>query len=159
MTVNCLDEKTESIKMARIVIMVDTPNIHYDGVDVDPQIFLQYASSFGEIYHAIAYTSIKTKIPFYKYENNGFRINTSTKDCDSEIFADITRFILEQKIDVIVLVSGDGDYFPLLKLAKEKNIKVVVIGHEENTSQKYKGSVFFQFLSYELLKEKYEGDA
>ena len=54
-------------------------------------------------------------------------------DWDVGIAADILR--LETKIDVAVLVCGDGDFVPMVEFAKEKGLRVEVIGFRESTSK------------------------
>lgn len=53
-------------------------------------------------------------------------------DWDVGIAVDILQ--LEPKIDVAVLVSGDGDFIPLVKFAKQKGLRVEVVSFRESTS-------------------------
>jgi uncharacterized LabA/DUF88 family protein len=41
---------------------------------------------------------------------------------------------LEPKIDVAVLVCGDGDFVPLVTFAKEKGVRVEVLAFRESAS-------------------------
>ncbi len=54
-------------------------------------------------------------------------------DWDVGIATDILR--LEPKVDVAVLVCGDGDFVPMVEFAKEKGLRVEVIGFRESTSK------------------------
>ena len=53
-------------------------------------------------------------------------------DWDVGIAMDMLR--LEPKIDVGVLVSGDGDFVPLLQFSKERGLRVEVMAFRESTS-------------------------
>lgn len=54
-------------------------------------------------------------------------------DWDVGIATDVLR--LEPKIDVAVLVCGDGDFVPMVDFAKEKGLRVEVISFRESTSK------------------------
>ena len=54
-------------------------------------------------------------------------------DWDVGIATDILR--LEPKIDVAVLVCGDGDFVPMVEFAQEKGLRVEVMGFRESTSK------------------------
>lgn len=53
-------------------------------------------------------------------------------DWDVGIAMDILR--LEPKIDVAVLVSGDGDFVPLVEFGKDKGLRMEVMSFRESTS-------------------------
>ena len=53
-------------------------------------------------------------------------------DWDIGIAVDILR--LEPKIDVAILVTGDGDFVPLVKFAQERGLRVELISFRESTS-------------------------
>lgn len=53
-------------------------------------------------------------------------------DWDVGIATDILR--LEPKIDVAVLISGDGDFVPIVEFAQEKGLRVEVLSFRESTS-------------------------
>ena len=81
-------------------------------------------------------------------------------DWDVGIATDILR--LEPKIDVSVLVSGDGDFVPLVEFAKEKGLRVEVISFRESTSSALIASAdsFFDLSSEPkrfLIKDKPKG--
>jgi uncharacterized protein (TIGR00288 family) len=53
-------------------------------------------------------------------------------DWDVGIAIDILR--LEPKIDVAILVSGDGDFIPLVSFAKDRGLRIEVVSFRESTS-------------------------
>ncbi len=65
------------------------------------------------------------------------RIDGSAKgDWDMEMAMDIMSMV--DKLDVVVLVSGDGDFVPLVKKLQSYGIIVEVMAFENNTSQELK---------------------
>ena len=54
-------------------------------------------------------------------------------DWDVGIAVDVLR--MEPKIDVAVLISGDGDFVPLVEFAKEKGLRVEVLAFRESSSK------------------------
>ena len=54
-----------------------------------------------------------------------------TPQVDSQIIVDATNMIAKREANVIVLVSADGSYFPLIKYAYENGAKVV-IAHDQS---------------------------
>lgn len=54
-------------------------------------------------------------------------------DWDVGIAMDILR--LEPKIDVAILVSGDGDFIPLIDFAQERGLRMEVMSFQESTSR------------------------
>ncbi len=54
-------------------------------------------------------------------------------DWDVGIATDVLR--LEPKIDVAVLVCGDGDFVSMVEFAKEKGLRLEVMGFRESTSK------------------------
>jgi len=63
----------------------------------------------------------------YKYKDN---------DMDAKIAS--YAAIYYNMFDTIVLVSGDGDLFHVMEIAKEANKRTVVVGWKSNMSSKYK---------------------
>jgi uncharacterized LabA/DUF88 family protein len=61
------------------------------------------------------------------------RANGSLKgDCDMEMAMDILSLV--DKLDVVAIVSGDGDFASLVERVKMKGVKVEVYGFPENTA-------------------------
>jgi uncharacterized protein (TIGR00288 family) len=52
----------------------------------------------------------------------------------------VDAIALSEKCDVITLVSGDGDYAPLVRYLKTKGIRTEVIAFEWNTSRELRQS-------------------
>jgi uncharacterized LabA/DUF88 family protein len=61
------------------------------------------------------------------------RLDGSAKgDWDMDIAMDIISSI--QQLDVVILVSGDGDFVPLVKMLKKHGLRVEVVSFEYNTA-------------------------
>jgi uncharacterized LabA/DUF88 family protein len=62
-----------------------------------------------------------------------FRPTITNKDgvtkgnVDGELILQITRDFFEQKLDNVVLVSGDGDYHCIVEFLKEKKVPITIV--------------------------------
>ena len=59
-----------------------------------------------------------------------------TKKADWDVGITIDAVVLAEKLDVAVLVSGDGDYVPLVEYLKMKGVQVEVAAFGRSTSSK-----------------------
>lgn len=141
----------------RVAIFVDTQNIYYAARDyqngnVDYERLLARVVRGRHLAHATAYVVERDGDTsahgfFHKLSALGYRVKrrlvrVHTKgedgrtvldgDWDMGIAADIVRAI--DYADVIVLVSGDGDFVPILALAQERGKRIEVVAFRENAS-------------------------
>jgi uncharacterized protein (TIGR00288 family) len=72
----------------------------------------------------------KTK-PVKTYENG------KTK-CDMDVDLTVAAVSLVEKCDVITIISGDGDFLPLIYHLKSRGVKVEIVGFVHNTSHELK---------------------
>lgn len=139
-----INEKSES---ERIIIFIDNSNI-FKGfkkykVKVDYEKLKNVISQNRELQAIILYEGIifpinPNKKKWYEdlKKNSGYFIRTSfdkrtsktaiEKKVDVKIAIDIISFAYENAYDTAVLVSGDGDFLPVIKKVKElnKNIEI-----------------------------------
>ncbi len=73
-------------------------------------------------------------------------------DWDVGIAVDIMRFA--SRLDVVVLVSGDGDFVPLVEYLQSQGIKVEVMSFSQSTAQQLI-DVVDEFTDLSLDKRKY----
>ena len=141
-------------KNQRVAVFVDVQNMYYSakniyGAFVNFGQILAAAVAGRQLIRAFAYV-IRADIPeekaFYDaLSKQGFEIRVK----DLQIFAGgmkkgdwyvglaVDAVILSEKVDVVVLVTGDGDYVPLVEYVKNnKGCKVEVIGFGKTTSSK-----------------------
>jgi len=141
-------------KEQRVGVLVDIQNMYYTarvlyGKKVNFKNILEEAVSGRKLIRAIAY-GVKTEegmeAPFLEaLENSGYEVKkkdlqifaggAKKADWDVGIAMDAVRF--SKSMDVIVLVSGDGDYVPLLEYVQNTaGCRVEVIAFRESTSAK-----------------------
>ncbi len=137
----------------RIGVFVDVQNMYYSARNlyskkVDFKSLLNDAIANRFLIRAIAYVikaDVKDESQFYDaLERMGFEVKTKdiqvfydgTKkgDWDVGIAMDIMR--LAPKLDVIVLVSGDGDFTELVEHSKSLGCRVEIIAFGKSTSHK-----------------------
>jgi len=137
----------------RIGVFVDVQNLYYSarniyGARVNFSKILETGVNSRQLIRALAYV-IKADIPeeqtfFEALEKSGFEVKTKDiqifpggvkkGDWDVGIVIDMIR--LGPKLDVMVLVSGDGDYVPALEYLRNQGHRVEVIGFGKSTSAK-----------------------
>ena len=141
-------------KDQRIGVFVDTQNMYHSARNlyrarVNFKEVLDVAVSGRTLIRAITYV-IKTeggeeKLFFDAMEKFGFEIKEKdlqifaggVKKADWDVGLAVDAIKLADKLDVVVIVSGDGDYVPLLEYLKiNKGCRAEVIAFGENTSGK-----------------------
>lgn len=59
--------------------------------------------------------------------DDDFTINTTQKGVDMRLGLDVASMAFKRQVDQIVLVAGDGDFVPAVKLARREGIDVVLV--------------------------------
>lgn len=135
----------------RVGVFVDVQNMYYSaravhGKKVNFGNILKEAVSGRQLVRAFAYgitTEEAHEEEFHEaLTKQGFEMKTKPLqsfyggakkgDWDVGIAMDVLR--LEPKIDVAVLVSGDGDFVPLVQFSQEKGLRMEVLSFQESTS-------------------------
>jgi len=131
----------------RIGIFVDVSNLYFclskkfDGRKLDYAKYYSYISDLGNVNRAVAYgAQIRgqaNKFLHYlrqvgfetKYRSPKAFIDNGTvrkkADCDLQIAVDIIQYI--EELDMLVLGSADGDFKPLIEMAKEKGVTTIIL--------------------------------
>ncbi|MEK7595016.1 MAG: NYN domain-containing protein [Patescibacteria group bacterium] len=145
--------KSHNHKEQRVGVFVDVSNMYYSAKNlfsakVDFSKVLREGVSARKLVRAFAYV-IKADVGsekdfFEALSKQGFEVRTKELqtfyggakkgDWDVGLCMDVIRLI--DKIDVMVLVSGDGDYVDLLDYAISRGVRAEVIGFGRNTSGK-----------------------
>ena len=139
----------------RIGVFVDVQNLYYSAkhlykCKVDFNAVLKEIVAGRELIRAIAYVikaDVKDEETFYEaLEEMGFEVKAKDLqvfyggakkgDWDVGIAMDVMRLAL--KLDVVVLVSGDGDFAELLIHAKSLGCRVEVVSFGKSTSHNLK---------------------
>lgn len=137
----------------RVGVFIDTQNMYYSarnifGRKVNFKNIVGDAAAGRKLIRAMAYV-VKTKTaeeaPFFEaLRKSGIDLREKElmeylsghkkADWDVGLAVDVIRML--DMLDVIVLVSGDGDFIPLVEFMKSRGRMVEVIGFRETTSSK-----------------------
>ncbi|MFA5022521.1 MAG: NYN domain-containing protein [Patescibacteria group bacterium] len=138
----------------RVGVFVDVANMYHSaknlyGAKVNFQEVLKTAIAGRRLVRAIAYVirseSEEERGFFGALDSQGFEVKAKdlqvfaggAKKADWDVGIAIDAIKLADKIDSVVLVSGDGDYVPLITYLKEnKGCQVEVIAFGKTTSAK-----------------------
>ena len=143
----------------RVGVFVDTQNMYHSAKNlyharVNFKKVLEAAVNGRQLIRAFVYV-IKTeggeeKAFLEALEKSGYEIKVKDlqifpggmKKADWDVGMAVDAVILADKIDVAVLVTGDGDFIPLVEyLRVNKGLKVEVASFERSTSSKLKEAV------------------
>jgi len=163
--------KSQKHKDQRVVVLIDTQNVYYSAKNlyhskVNFGEVLKLAISGRKLIRAFAYV-VQTKTgeekPFFE-ALTGLGIETRVKqlqefyggmkkaDWDVGIVVDGIR--ASTSADVIILVSGDGDFIPFIEYLKNQGKRVEVIAFGRSTSLKVKEEAD-EFIDLEKESPKY----
>lgn len=132
--------------MKRIALFADVQNVYYTTRDIyarqfDYRALWQRTAAAGEIVHALAYAIDRGDPQQQKFqralEHIGFTVRlkpyiqrrdgSSKGDWDVGITIDVLE--LAETVDTVVLLSGDGDFAPLVdKIRRDHPVAVEVYG-------------------------------
>lgn len=137
----------------RVAVLIDVQNLYYSArnlynAKVNFGNIVLDAVAGRQLTRAIAYV-VKTKTgeekPFFEALG---KVGIETKEKELQIFfggakkADwdvglaVDAIAFSEKVDSIVLVSGDGDFLPLVQYLKMKSVYVEIAAFRETTSSK-----------------------
>lgn len=162
----------------RVGIFVDTQNIYHSaknlyGSRLNFGKLLEAAVAGRQLIRAIAYV-IRSKSQdeeafFEALAQQGFEVKSKDlqvffdgmKKADWDVGITIDAVKMADRLDTVVLVSGDGDYLPLVSYLKEnKGCRVEIMAFKETTSAKLIEAAddFFDLSSQKrkFLIKKYE---
>ncbi|MFH1316008.1 MAG: NYN domain-containing protein [Candidatus Woesearchaeota archaeon] len=163
---------TTKHKGQRVGVFVDVQNVYYSAkvmynskVNFDE--VLKEAVKGRILVRAIAYAVksefIDEKTFFNVLEKIGFEVKKKDlqifygghKKADWDVGIAVDAIELAPKLDVVVLVSGDGDYVPLVEhLTKAMGCRVEGIAFGKSASSKLKDAVF-EFTDLDVNKNKF----
>ena len=151
--------KAQLYKSQRIGVLVDVQNLYYSARNlyqkkVNFENILKDAIQNRTLIRAIAYVvkteEFKEKTFFEALERIGYEIKAKdlqifyggSKKADWDVGLAMDAIELAPKLDVIVLVSGDGDYIPLVQhLKRAFGCKIEGMAFGKSTSSKLKEEV------------------
>lgn len=155
-----LNKKSHPLKHPeqRVGVFIDVQNMYYSaknlfGAKVNFGNIVKEATAGRKLIRAIAYvvrTETKEEQPFFDALYN---LGIETKERPLQIFyggekkADwdvgitVDAIRLSPSIDTVVLISGDGDYLPLVDYLRNQGKQVEVMAFGDTTSSKLKEEV------------------
>jgi uncharacterized LabA/DUF88 family protein len=141
-------------KEQRVGVLVDIQNLYYSGKvlykkKVNFAAILKNSVAERKLIRAIAY-GVKTEEGleekfFDALTNSGYEVKTKdlqifpggAKKADWDVGIAVDAIKLSNSLDVIILVSGDGDYIPMLEyLQSTTGCRVEVVAFKESCSSK-----------------------
>ncbi|MFW5884637.1 MAG: NYN domain-containing protein [Patescibacteria group bacterium] len=158
----------------RVGVLIDIQNMYYSAKEIHRKKtnfkeILKFSSSSRKLIRAIAYGittqgGLEEKF-FDSLKEAGYEVKTKelqifkggAKKGDWDVGITIDAIKLAGNLDVIVLVSGDGDYVPLVKfLQYTKGVRVEVMAFEESSSHKLieEADEFINLSNYKNFFEK-----
>ncbi len=135
----------------RVGIFIDTQNLYYSarflfGRKVNFKAIVDTAASGRKLIRAIAYvigTKTQEEKPFFEaLQKSGIEIRqkelieymSGQKKGDWDVGLTVDAIRMLDMLDVVVIVSGDGDYEPLVDFARSRGRIVEVMSFRETTS-------------------------
>jgi uncharacterized LabA/DUF88 family protein len=134
-----------------VAVFVDVANIFYAakaaGVDIDYVTLLKSATANRDFVRAYAYTGLdpenENQRQFHAFlARSGYKVVSKDirkygdgrvkANLDIELVVDMMR--MGDKLDVAVVVSGDGDFAPAIAAVQQMGVRVEVISFRGNTS-------------------------
>jgi len=155
----------------RVGVFVDVQNMYYSaknlyGSKVNFVQILKDAVSARQLIRAIAYV-VRAEEPleqtfFDALEKAGFEVKVKdiqifpggVKKADWDVGVVIDMIRLSAKLDVMVLVSGDGDYVPAVEFLRNQGHRVEVMGFRQSTSNKIVAEAD-EFIDMDIDHQKY----
>ena len=165
--------------MKRIGVFVDVSNLYYcihkkyKGRKLDYRKYLAFIKDLGDMQVAIAYGSqMNNQASAFVYCLKAIGFNTKFKspktyvnlgetgirrkaDWDVGIAIDIVKMI--DRLDMVILGSGDGDMLPVVEWAMDKGVDVVVLASGISRDLKDKATKFIEIPESLLEVDKPKG--
>jgi len=141
-------------KEQRVGVLVDVSNMYHSAKNlyhkrVNFKEVLKEAVAGRKLIRAIAYvvrTEQGEETPFFEaLDKQGFEVNMKdlqifaggAKKGDWDVGITVDAIKLSQNLDVIILITGDGDYVPLVKYLKENKgclVEVMAFGRTASSA-------------------------
>ena len=134
-----------------VAMFVDVANLYYAArgqeVDVDYVALLNYATKGRDLIRAYAYSGLdpenENQRKFIDFlGKNGYKVVTKDirkfgdgrvkANLDIELVVDL--FKLRDRMDIAVIISGDGDFAPAIRALQDGGVRCEVISFRPNTS-------------------------
>ncbi len=134
-----------------VAVFVDVANVFYAakaaGVDIDYVTLLKAITANRDLVRAYAYTGLdpenENQKAFHNFlDRNNYKVVSKDvrkygdgrfkANLDIELVVDLVR--LAPKLDIAVVISGDGDFAPAIRAVQDMGVRVEVVSFRANTS-------------------------
>ena len=134
-----------------VAVFVDVANIFYAakaaGIDIDYVTLLKSATANRDFVRAYAYTGLdpenENQRQFHAFlARSGYKVVSKDirkygdgrmkANLDIELVVDMMR--MAEKLDIAVVISGDGDFAPAIAAVQQQGVRVEVVSFRGNTS-------------------------
>jgi uncharacterized protein (TIGR00288 family) len=116
----------------RVGLFVDGPNVLREEFDVDLDDLREFAATEGQV--AIARLYLDEHAPaslIQAGEARGFDVVSTSGDVDVRLGVDATAAAVRGAIDVLIVVSRDTDFKPVLERAASEGVRTVAVAPGE----------------------------
>jgi len=112
----------------RIGLFVDGPNVLRSEFDVDLEDVRELAAGEGRLVVTRLYLDEHASPGLIQAaEAHGFEVVTTSGDVDVRLAVDATAAVTAGEIDVLVIVSRDTDFKPVLERAAREGVRTVAV--------------------------------
>lgn len=109
-------------------LFVDGPNVLREEFDTDLDEVRAVAENEGTVAIARLYVDEHATPDLMKAaEARGFEVVVTSGDVDVRLAVDATAAVADERIDVLVVVSRDTDFKPVLELAANRGVETVAV--------------------------------
>lgn len=116
----------------RVGLYVDGPNVLRGEFEVDLDHLRDRATEYGRLAVARAYLDEHATPELIRAaEARGFDAVTTSGDVDVRLAVDAATAATEGAIDVLVIVSRDADFKPVLEAAAQRGVRTVAVAPGE----------------------------
>lgn len=128
--------RAEAKRPDQVGLLIDGPNIIRKEFQIDLADVRKKAQKYGEIKIAKAFLNQYAKDKLIEaVTNQGFEpVMSISEDVDVELAVEAMDLIMSNKIDTLAIVTRDGDFLPVIRRAKEKNKKVILVSAQPGMS-------------------------
>jgi len=117
----------------RIGLYVDGPNVLRDAFDTDLDEVRAVAEGEGRVTAARLYLDEHATPDLLKAaEARGFEVVVTSGDVDVRLAVDAAAAVADGRVDVLVVVSRDTDFKPVLELAADRGVETLAVAPGEH---------------------------
>jgi uncharacterized protein (TIGR00288 family) len=124
--------QTRGTDATRVGLFVDGPNVFREEFDIDLDELRAIAGERGQPAVTRLYVDEHATPNLVRAaEERGFEVITTSGDVDVRLAVDATAATVDNRIDVLVLVSRDADFKPALERAAARGVQTVAVAPGE----------------------------